>query len=278
MKEKDVASLATLFNQKPEEISSAIENGTVNDLVSSFTSGNRVMPVDDFEKFQKNHREQVITELAEGQQIPKPIYDRVKGTVLEMVERDLSKKYEVDEFKDFDGLIETIVESKTKNPEDVTKYKRQIDELTTQYEDKLKEERETGKRRFINRVLEEEVGRIPIEAEGERLENQRRMLMNQIKTEFGFDLDDTKVKVTEAPVAFQEANLDPKPLSDVLKSYAEKYVDVSPDGGGRGSASSTSQPKKVNLKEYCEANNIHPNTMEHAKAIKEFKDKGIEIE
>lgn len=278
MKEENVASLASLFKTKPETLSPLIENGGLDEFIETFAKSHTIMTADDFEKFKANHKQGVIDGMQNGE-IPKPIYDRVKGTVLEMKEKELSKKFGIESFDGFDDLVGKIVESKAKNPEDVTKLKAQIDQLSADYTQKLQDTERQYNDRFISIRLNEVIGGIPIDADGVKLENQRDIIKTMVKANFGFKVNGDQVVITKGGEPIVDSKLDPVPMMDVIMTYAKDYVNLkSPGSGGRGDGSSAgSSLKSVSMSKYMKENGIKPNSFEHARAVKDFKEKGIEI-
>lgn len=283
--EKEVAKLATLLNQKPEQVEKALNEGKLGEVIDSFVKDHTIMTNDEFEGLKTNLKtelipevkNQVIDEISGGSSIPKPIYDKVKGNVLEMTEKALSKKYDVNEFNGIDDLVSKIVESHAKDPE-VEKYVKRINELTAEHEQEVEALKNESKKRFISSELNRIYDSIPIDAEDVKLENQRKILRSLISSEFEFDVDNDRVVIKKAPIEHLKKNLDPLPIDEVILNYAKDFVNIkSSDGGGRGSGSSAGGSKIVNIKEYCEKNGIAINSPEHAKVFKEFTEKGYEI-
>ena len=277
MKENDVAKLASLFKTKPEVLSPLIEEG-LSEFIEKFESSHTIMPVADFEKFKENHKASVVNDLMTGE-IPKPIYDRVKGTVLEMKEKDLAKRYGVDSFDGYDDLVSKIVESKAKNPDDVNKLKAEIDKLTATHEEKIKGLEKGYNDRFVNLNLNKLINELPIDAEGVKLDNQREIVRTMVRSHFGFNIDGDRMVVTKDGQPITDSKLDPIPPIDVISSYAKDYVNLkSPGSGGRGDGSSThTSLKSVSISKYLADNKIPVNGFEHAKVLKDFKEKGVEI-
>jgi hypothetical protein len=279
MKEQDVASLASLLKIEPEKVSAAIENGGISDFVNEFTSGHEVFTKSELDGLKNNLKSEFEGEVLNGK-IPKAIYDRAKGFALEATEKKIAEQFGVGDYDGgMEGLVNKIVESKAKNPEDVTKLKSRIDELVSEHEREVSELRSSNDRRFVNLRINEIVNKIPIDAEGVKLDNQRKMLRALIAAEFDFGVNDDSVVVNKAPVNFKQKNLDPIPVGDVIMEFAKDYVNLRSDGGGRGDTSSTrsSSMKTVNIKEYMAEKGIQPNSVELFQAIKQFEKDGVEI-
>jgi hypothetical protein len=279
MKEKDVEALATLLNKTPDELGTVIENGGVDELLTEFKTKHSIMPTTDFDKFKQNFQDQLVEKWTTDQ-APKPIYDKIKGGVLQMKEKEIAKEFAIDDYSDFNDLVHKIVESKAKNPEDVTKLKSRITELETTHNDALKSLQRQNDQRYVDFRLAEVINGIDIDAEGVMLENQRRILKTMAQSEFGYLVKDGQVLVTKNGEPVTDSKLDPIPLSNVIRDYAKDIVKLkSPDGGGRGEGSSASsfRPKSINVMEYLEKNNIPVNSGEHAKLVREWTKEGIEL-
>ena len=280
MKENDVAKLASLLQKQPDEISTALENGGVSEFIDNFVSGNSIMPVGDFETFKANYEKQVVEKLSTSDKLPKVLYDRIKGTVLEMKEKELAQKFDISDFNGIEDLVEKVVQTKAKNPEDVTKLRAKIDELSETHRVEVDNLRRANDQRYVDFRINEVVGQVDIDAEGKMLENQRRILSTMLKNEYGFIVKDDSVVATKAGEPIVNNKLEPIPLNDVVRDFAKEIVKLkSPDGGGRGEGSSAhgATVKSVVLKDYMQKNNIRPNSSELASAIKDFRARGIEI-
>lgn len=281
MKEQDVGRLSSLLNKTTEQVTSAIEDGTIGDFINEFESSHEVMTKDDFETFKVNHEAQVEQKWLDDK-VPKRVYDKIKGISYEVIEKEVAEKNDIEKWNGVDDLVSQIINKSAKNPENVTELKKQytdqIDLLTATHDEKIKEMGVQNDNRFIEMQLNDIINNVPIDAEGKVLETQKKILKTLVKTEFDFGVEADALKITNAPVEFTQKNLDPKPPIDVVIDFAKDYVSLSSSaGGGRGDISSTTRTSKVNFGDYCKKNNITVNSPEHAMALKKFKDEGVEI-
>jgi len=280
MKENDVAALASLLNKKPEDVSAALEGDGISGFIDEFKSGHEIFTSDELTGLKTNLQASFEAELSTRKDLPKPVYDRVKGAVLEMTEKELAGKFGIDSYNGVSDLVNKIVESKAKNPEDVTKLKAQIDQLVEDHSRELEEVKSTNNKRFKSLRLKEFVDSVDIDAEGDLLNNQREILRTMIESKFQFDVNDNGLVITESPVNHLQKNLDPRPIPEVFNEFAKLYVNVkSPNSGGRGDGSSagSSSMKSVSLSEHMEKTGIQKNSIELYSFIEKCKADGIEI-
>lgn len=278
MKQEDVAALAGLFNSTAETVNQAVEDGKVSELITAFSNQNKVFSTADFDKFQDNLKKQALTELDKNN-LPQPVYEYVKGSVLEKAEKDLAKAYGL-ERKPLKELVEDIISTKTKtNPDDeVQRLKARIVEVENDYNTKLTTERSAFKQQFVNAELERIIGDLPIDAEGEKLTNQRDIVRTMLSQKIAFDYENGILTATREGKLVTDSKLDPVPVKDVIYEFAKNYVNLSPAKGGRGDSSSTSGSRTINFAEYCEKNGIMPNSMEFVGKKRELESKGYKLE
>ena len=63
LKEQDVTALAALFGLTAENVNTAIENGTVSELISGFTTNTKLIPVKDYPTLEANLKRQAFMDL-----------------------------------------------------------------------------------------------------------------------------------------------------------------------------------------------------------------------
>jgi len=280
MKENDVAALASLLNKKPEDVSAALEGDGISGLIDEFKTGHEIFTSTELDSLKTNLQNSFDAELVNRKELPKPVYDRIKGGVLEMTEKELAGKFGIDSYNGVTDLVNKIVESKAKSPKDVAELKAQIDQLVEDHARELDEVKSTNNNRFKSLRLKEFVDSVPIDAEGALLENQREILRTMIESKFKFDIADDSLVIAESPVEHLQKNLDPRPIPEVFNEFAKLYVNVkSPNSGGRGDSSSASSSgmKSVNLKDHMQKHGIRPNSLELYEFVEKCKTEGIEI-
>jgi hypothetical protein len=281
MKENDVVALATLLNKKPEDVSAALEGDGIGGFINEFKTGNTIMSLTDFSKRETNLKDQVIGEIASSQSIPQPIYNRVKGDVLEMTEKKLAEKYKVDQYESFDDLINKLV-TKAENPTSDAELKAQITKLTEEHSQEVDRLKNENNNRFVSLRVGEAVRGLNIDADGDKLNVQREIVSTMFNSNHKFEVDGDNVivlrKKGDAWEKVTDAKLDPIPVSDVLAEYAKGIVNLkSSDSGGRGDSSSTSSSKTVSASKYLKDNNLTEVSFGWAEAYKKFKAEGYTI-
>lgn len=285
MKENDVVALAGLLGKSAEDVGAAIENGGVSEFIESYTGGHTIMASDDFDTFKTNLANQTISDLAKAERIPKPIYDRVKGTVLELTEKQVAEKHGVSDYSGFDDLLNKVI-TKAENPtEDVKALKDQIELIQAQAAQKEQELLAQNDTRYADLRLSEAVKSLPIDAgdDKDKLEKQRQIVRTMFDSEHKVRVDGNSLVVQVNKDGewkdVVDAKLDPIPYEQVLSDYAKGIVNLkSPAGGGRGDKSSTgSKGGEVNFAEYCEKNNIPPNSFKMIEAKKKLTADGYTL-
>lgn len=278
MKQEDVAALAGLLNSSAEEVSQAIENGTVSEIINGFLPTVKIFPQRDFETLSENLKRQAIAEL-DKTKLPREVFEYVKGSVLEKAEKTLAKQYGITDYQGLDNLVENIITTKTKtSPDEETKaLKQRIVEVENEYKTKLEQERKGFESRFIDTELKRVVSELPIDAEGTKLENQQEIVMAMVKAKFDFSMDNNRIQAVKEGKPITDRKLDPVPLKEVVYNFAKEYVNLRPEQGGRGDSSSTNGSRTINLAEYCEKNNIPPNSVQLIMAKKELEAKGYKL-
>ena len=280
MKQEDVVALAALLNYTAEDVKTAVDNGGISELINGFLPTVKIMPEKDFATYSENLKRQAISEL-DKTKLPRDVYEYVKGSVLEKTERELAKKHGITEnFNGVDDLVEQIIKTKTKAvPDDESKLlKQRIVDLEKEWSEKLATASKGFEEKFIDTELGRVISELPIEAEGEKLTNQQRIVRAMLKESFTFSLDEGVPVVMKDGKPILDSKLDPVPIKDVVYQFAKDYVNLRPEQGGRGSSSSTSGSRKMNFPEYCEKNNILPNSMEYFKAKSDLESKGYKLE
>lgn len=278
MNEKVVAELAGLLLSTAEEVNQALEKGSISDVINNFTSQVKIMSSPDFETFQKNLKVQALTEL-DKTNLPQPVYEYVKASTLEKLERDLAKEYGV-QVKPVRQLIEDVITTKTKtNPDDETaRLKQQIVDLEKTWSEKLNAEKTNFETRFVDNELERIISELPIDAEGEKLNNQREIVRTMVKGKLQFQMENGNIVPIKDGRPVVDNKLDPVPMKDVIYGFAKDYVNLSPVKGGRGDSSSQSGSRSINFAEFCEKNGIMPNSMELVTKRAELESKGYKLE
>lgn len=279
MKQEDVTALAALLGSTAENVNTAIENGTVSELISGFTTNTKLIPVKDYPTLEANLKRQALMEL-DKTNLPADVFKYVKGSVLEKTEKELAKKHGVTEYQNLDNLIDEIIATKAKptSDDDSKKLKDRIVELETNHRTELEKVSKTFETRFINTELFRAVGELPIDAEGDKLKNQQEIVLAMAKQKIDFRMENDQAVAYREGKLISDSKLDPIPIKDVIADLAKDYVNLRHEQGGRGDQSSTNGSKKIDFEKYCVENGIRPNSIELVKAKRDFEAKGYKIE
>lgn len=132
-----IVALANILGETPENIQIAEEKGELTGLIDKFNNGHKIFSLTELNEYGKNHQNNYIKTLLEGENIPSDLYNKIKGTALEQLERKIKRNYEFQE--DYEGtedLLEKLIASQSKQPnesktEDLAKIKELEDRLNT---------------------------------------------------------------------------------------------------------------------------------------------------
>jgi hypothetical protein len=285
-----VTALSQLLGITPEIVEASLTDDSLVARIEDFKTGNKIFSNQDHEIMLKNAGEEYVNTLISSKKpLPKKLYDFAKGTVLDMEEKRLSKKFEITEYASFDDLVDRIIETKsttTGNPEEIAKlkkeYKDKIEELTLALTKKDEENTESLKKIRLDNALE--LAYKSIYDKLEVSEEQKAKQMDLIKSSFlskkKVDIEDDKIVVLEGEKVLKNKSLEPLTLENVIESHAVEYGFKlkSPDKGGLGGKSSASSnntgfaniKNKKDFNDYCTSNNIVPNSMKGAELLGEI--------
>jgi len=292
---KGVEQLAAHFNVKPDVIEAGLkEESNLDSVFEAYDKTVQIFTHEELTKKLENFAKDEIDKLgADGQQVPSKLYNRIKGNAFEKKEKELAKKYEVAEWDGMDDLQDKIVTKvKAKSGKADDENLTEIDRLKKLVLDTEKEKGdvvEAAKAEFHEQLIQRDVditlGRIHIDEEGEKLENQHAILKAVVKGELTFKYIEGKTVAFKGEEMQKNKVGDPQSLEEVLVPFAEKYVNVKkvPDGG-RG-ANSTDDTKtgikglksREDFYEHVEAEEIEEGTEAYLKVMTEFNEANPEI-
>lgn len=248
MKDNDVASLAEQFNLDPEIVKSSVDDGTLSTRIKDAMNKKVIYDTDKFDEFKKNYAKEVqdshFSELiskAKSGEVPKELYDTIKGASMQQLERNLAKKYGVEDFDGVEDLIEKVKSSANGTDES----QRLIEELRTANK-KLLEEKEsavnTARQEYKSTLIKQEKQRIlnSIPLNSEDPAKIQRLLNGVFNDEYSIDYDNDSFVVRKGDeVVKDEATRAPVSPASVYESLAKEYNWLKvPDTGGQGGKSS----------------------------------------
>jgi hypothetical protein len=285
--EKHVEILASLLEKEPEVVEEALgKEGEIDSMVSEYKSSHKIYTSEDLAKKIENANREYVEKLAtDGKPIPSHIYNFVKGNAFEKQEKEWAREYGIEKWDNIDDLKRQIIEKEiAKSGKAVDdgvlkskdeKIKELKDLLLASDEEKNKAiETERGRigSRMIDFDIENAVNVIDIDAEGEKLVNQRSILVGMFrqnhKLEFNHELNRTVVSDKDGNLLKNKVG-DPLSVSEVMTDFAPKWVDVKEvSKGGRGASSTSKKPDGGDLSELKDLNEL----VEYAekKGIKRF--------
>ena len=297
MKDNDVAQISEQFGLTKEIVEASVTDGTLGTRIKDSLSKKVIYDPDKFEAFKKNHAAEVVNsyyndlvEKAKKGDVPQDLYVPIKGATLQQKEREWSKKFNVETYKDIDDLIEQVVKTSA-NGKTKPEIEQQINELKNANL-KLKEEKENAvklvqdeyKGKFLNNEMSITLDQIPFDftdAKADEIATKKQKVQTILKSvfnqEYKLDTDSQgrTIVLKGSDVLKNNATLEPLPVKDVLISLAKEFnlKLTSPDIGGQGGTGSrNSSDAKLSPEEfraYCTANNIPNGSAESMKIWKE---------
>jgi len=279
MNENDVASIAEQFGLDKEIVEASAKDGTLSQRIKDAMNEKVVYNKNEFETFQTNLKAKTeesyfaqLVENAKKGDLPQDLYAPVKGAAYEQLERDLAKKYEVNDYRDVQDLIEKAVKKSSANVKGGEDFERQLDELK-QANLRLEEEKKNAlqeveqkyKLQAIDKEKSSLLNSVPFDFSGLKSEEvdsvkkkTQTMLKSVFDTTYELDYNDKGalvVRKKDGEVLVNNATLDPVPASDVMVNLAKEYnlKLASPDSGGQGGRSSAGSGKSYASVEEFEA-------------------------
>jgi len=301
MNEKDVAFFSTLLNIKTEDVESAITDGTLGEKITAL----ELLSKDQVETLKTNLSKEVrashvaeLTETAKKGELDNDLYKVVKGAAYEMLEKDLSKEYNVESFKDVKDLVAKISNKAIKT--DDKALQELNDKLTALKEvnQKLASEKDelepAIRNEYESKLLKRDMGdmlkQIPFDlsdvedADLKKVSSQRRQIAETVfnsRFDLAFDGEVIVVKDKDGNVQKNPTTLDPLSPLDVLnKIPTELGIKLkSPESGGQGGRSSSGKNGKfateADFYNHLESKGINPTSSE---GLKLFQDSGLAVE
>lgn len=300
MNENDVAFFGTLLNLDTEAVKGAVEDGTLGNKIAAL----ELLGKDQVETLKTNLSKEVrnihlleLSESAKSGNLDGELYKAIKGAAYEMLEKDLSKEYKVDEFKDVKDLVAKIFNKAIKTDdktlhelnEKLNALKEVNSKLSTEKEEAVTAARTDYEGKLLARSKSEFVNTVPFDladipdAELEKVTNSRREILSTVfdaRYDLAFDGEKVVVSGKDGNVLKNPATLDPIPAADVLKSLASELGQKlkSPESGGQGGRSSSANGKmfqnQAEFDQYVQDNKINPYSKE---GIKLFSDSGLAV-
>ena len=243
--------MAALFGKEPAVVEKALEEGNLDSIVEEFQTSHQVFTAEELARKLDNHFRNEIEKLGEKSELPPNIYNVAKANAFAKLEKEWAKEFGIEKWDSIKDLRDQIIASKESGDsnEENEKLKQRINELKQQVLDESKRAEEAEKNaeqkyakdlasRDFNSVLTE----IPIDAEDETLENQRKILSTMFASEYQLEVRDGQTVVLKDGNLLTNKVGDPLPLKDVVKDFAPKWVKLKGDPeGGRGGSSTTTR-------------------------------------
>jgi len=254
--EKYVEVLATQLNQTPEVIEEALKTeGEIEKLVDQYNSAHKIFTSEELGKKIDNANREYLERLAtDGKPIPSHIYNYVKGNAFEKHEKEWAKEHEIEKWDGIDDLksqiiVKEIANSGKATDNEVIKKKddriSELEGLVLGEEGKSKLAIEQAEGRISEKMIKFDIDNardaVDIDADGEKLDNQRSILDAVFKQhhtfEFNKDLNRTVVSDKDGKLLQNKVG-EPLSVLEVLNDFAPKWVDIKEvSKGGRGGSS-----------------------------------------
>lgn len=300
METKDVAFFSTLLNITTEDVGSAVTDGTLGEKITAL----EMLSKDQVETLKTNLAKEVrtshmadLSEAAKKGELDNDLYKVIKGAAYEMLEKDLSKEYSIDGFKDVKDLVAKISNKATKTDDKALQELNEKLSALKEVNERLDREKDeavtAAKTEYEGKLLTQSksdfVGKVPFDlsdvqdAELDKVTNSRKQILSDVfdaRYSLAFDGDKVVVNDKEGKTLTNSATLDPIPASDVLKSLASELGQKlkSPESGGQGGKSSGGKngtfATQAEFDQYIQDKEINPYSKE---GIELFAKSGLAV-
>lgn len=279
------------IDEKVLEAATDLETGDES-ILKEFTNKNIVHTVDDLAKLISNsnikfqeEKGLVDPNTLDIGTIPKLLYVKLKGTILQLKESEIAKKYGVEKYDSLDDLIAKLTEKsnngKGKDPD--KDLLNQIDLLKKTVEEKENELKTVGEKAISDAIMTEynsSVNKLPLDYDDDTLPKQRELLNAAFMAKHKVvKKGDVIVVLNDKGEPLRDKLAEPLKVSDVVKSFAEGYgfKFKSDDPGGRGAGSSSGASSTNNnykgktWAEILDSEKLTPNSDASDKVYAEWK-------
>jgi len=296
MKENDVEFIGTLLGLKPEDVNSALEEGTIGDKIKALN----LMRGDQIETLKENLSKDVkqsyfseLVEKAKKGELDQDLYKPIHGAVLEMTEKDLAKTYQVERAPLKDMIAKISNNGQSNDKEQLSQKIRDLQEVNERLVKEKEEAVTEAKTEYEGKVLmrdkTDQLNALPLdfsdveEAELDKVTTSRKQILKDVfdaRYTLSFSDDKLVVKNGEGKIIKNTATLEPLAVSDVMSGLARELglKLKSPESGGQGGSSSGQNANSAFASEeafrkHCEDKRINPMSAEGVKLWKERRPK-----
>jgi len=285
----NVEKLAALLGKEPGVVEKAIEEDGIGSLIEEFQTSHQVFTAEELARKLDNHFRSEIEKLGERSELPPNVYNVAKANAFAKLEKEWAKEFGIEKWESINDLRDKIIASKESGGDDeqITKLQTRIDELKQQVLDEskradgaVKEAEQKYAQELASRDFNSVLADIPIDAEDETLENQRKILSTMFASEYQMEVRDGQTVVLKDGNLLTNKVGDPLPLQDVVKDFAPKWVKLKgdPEGGRGGSSTTTKTNGFAAMKSaedfwgYIEEKGIKPGSAEMLDEMTKFKE------
>lgn len=289
MSELIVTHIAELFGLPADEVKGKLEKEeTTKEFFENLKTSNVIYKKDEFDTLLKNKETEYLDRHAKAENINPAIYKRVSGTVKEMTEKNIAKRFGISDYLGLDDLLEKA-EAKLKVAPNTDEKDSKIDELKQLVKQVEKEKFDgiSAKEKevdgfIISSVMQSAISDLPIDFEGEQLKIQRDITATMFEKKYILQRKDKKIIATDRATGevVKDRVGDPVEVSKLLVDFAPTVTKIKTvPAGGRGDGSSanntnTDLAKVTNEEEFIamlKAKNIKSGTKESQQLLMEIK-------
>lgn len=277
MNETVVNHLSDLYGVPAEEIKAKLEKEeTTKEFFENLKSSNVIYKKDEFDKLLANKQAEYLEAHAKAEKIHPAIYKRVSGTVKEMTEKDIAKRFGVTEYTNLDDLLEKA-ESKLKvagNSDEKDVKIEELKKLVKQVEKEKSEAISLKEKEVDGFIIGSELGKaiseLPIDFEGDQLKIQREITLTMFEKKYQLIRKDNKIMAIDRITneVIKDRVGDPVDVAKLLTEFAPTVTKLkSVPSGGRGEGSTA---RTVNMELSKVQNEDDFNALCKEKGIKTF--------
>lgn len=284
-----VTELSQLSGVAANELTEILADETKGKaFFENFKQSNVIYKKDEFEKLLINKEQEYLDKHAEAKEINPKIYKRVSGTVKEMTEKNIAKRFGITEYSGLDDLLEKA-EAKLKVTANSDEKDAKILELKNLVKtvEKEKSEALSAKEKevdayIIGSVMSSAVSELPIDFEGDQLKIQREIVATMFEKKYILERKDNKIIAInrDTKEVVKDRVGDPVEVTKLLAEFAPTVTKVKEvPAGGRGDESSqknkTMDVAKIttgkDFYDYLKEKKINPNSKEAQEVLKVVK-------
>ena len=265
MEEFIVTELAQLSGVPVEELKETLADETKSkEFFETYRTTNVIYKKDEFDKLLSNKELEYLEAHAKADKIHPAIYKRVDGTVKEMTEKVIAKRFGVTDYSGLDDLLEKaeaklkVADNSDEKDAKINKLKKLVKTVEKEKEDAVISKSREVDGFIISSVMTSAIADLPIDFEGDQLKIQREIVSAMFEKKYIIERKENKIIAIDRVTGEVKKDRvgDPVEVSQLLTEFAPTVTKIkNVPAGGRGDNSShnnntTDLAKVTNAKDW----------------------------